>query len=69
MTHGGTSDGVLLKICWQMKTLHERRFETPFRGPIISFGAELNCHPTARRQNPPRNLHRICVEYGERLEC
>ena len=31
------------------KTRYERRFEEPFEGPIIPFGAMVECHPMSAK--------------------
>ena len=31
------------------KTLYERRFGEPFRGPVIPFGAMVECHPISAK--------------------
>ena len=78
----GRSDGILLLVLQNIqdllangKTPYQLRFETPFRGPISSFGAELNDHPTTMKDKmklqqfgakiPPRYFHRICVQMRE----
>ena len=53
------------------KTLFERRYNTPFRGPtIIPIGAEIFCHPISTEHKTKRDQFssRICFERVERLD-
>ena len=78
----GRSDGILLLVLQNIqdlladgKTPYQLRFETPFREPISSFGAEPNDHPTTTKDRmrllqfgakiPPRYFHRKCVQMRE----
>ena len=42
------------------KTLNERRFGEPFKGPVILFGAMVECHPTLIRDQS--RLHQFWQE-------
>ena len=60
------------------KTSYERRFEKPFKGPIIPFGSLVEYHPiTAKdqsknqsiwKESAPRNLSRLCLVRGRNVE-
>ena len=43
------------------KTRYERRFGEPFKGPLIPFGAMVECHPIS-----PRDLSRI-HQFGKKV--
>ena len=60
------------------KTPHERRFGMPFYGPVIPFGAMVECHPISAKdtskvhQFGPKSLARfflrLCIVRGRNLE-